>query len=121
MAFHARKQLARGPAEFHPAVVRAPAMIAVERLAKLAVAGTPARRMAAVACQIMAEWRAEPMQPDLLCEHLEALRTEVDNGVAAAEDYVADADERDKPKALIQLEGLRATQHALKAEAERLS
>ncbi len=68
--------------------------------------------MVAAACGILAEWCAEAMPSDVLREQLEALRTDIEGGVSAAEDYVADADETNKP---------RATQHALKAEAERLS
>ena len=121
MALNARKQLTRGAAATsHPSPHRVPAVVAVERLAKLAVAGAPAPRMIAAACAIVAEWRDGAMPPGMLIEQLQALRTEIDDGLAAAEDYVADADEADKPRARFQLDALRATQQVLKAEAERL-
>jgi hypothetical protein len=117
----ARKQVTRGGvAASRPLPDRAPALVAVERLAKLAVAGAPAPRMVAAACAIVGEWRDGAMPPGMLMKQLEALQTEIDDGLAAAEDYVAEADEADKPRARFQLDALRATQRVLKAEAERL-
>ena len=76
--------------------------------------------MIAAACGIVAEWREEGVLPGVLSDQLEALRVEIDGGLAAAEDYVADADEADRPRARLQLDALRATQQVLEAEAERL-
>lgn len=118
---NARKQLTRSVTRSRPALPRVPAVIAVERLARLAAAGASATRMATAACGIVAEWRAEVMPPAMLIEQLEALRTEIDSGLSAAEDYEADADEADKPRARVQLDALRATQRALQAQAEGLS
>jgi len=100
MAFRARKQLfcAAASASAPSDQYRAPAAFAAERLAKLVAAGAPAPRMMAAACGILAEWREGSIPPGVLREQLEALRAEIDGGLAAVEDYVADVDEADKPR-----------------------
>ena len=116
MAPDARKQQGRRHEAPRAPERHTPAVIAIERLAKLAMAGTPANKMVAAARGIVADWRASGIQPSALSDHIAALRSDIDGGVSAAEDYVADADETDRPKARTQLEALRATQEALKAE-----
>src|SRR3954447_12501091 len=101
MAVHARKQLVRAAVSVSPRPDqhRAPAAFAAERLAKLLVAGAPPPRMMAAACGIVAEWCDGSIPSGVLSEQLEALRAEIDGGLAAAEDYVADVDEAEKPRA----------------------
>ncbi len=121
MTSNARQQQTYGAERTGTPRPRTPAVIAIERVAKLAVAGTSVHKMVAVACGIVSGWRAEAMQSDVLAEQVEVLRSDVDSGVWAAEDYVDEADEKDKPKALIQLEALRAVQHAPKTKLERFA
>ena len=102
--------------------IATPATIAIQRLAKLAVAGTPVARMVATAQGIILNWSAESLPAHELRERIETLQADVDGGVLAAEDYVADADsDKGRMAAQLQLAGLTAVQEVLTEEIEKLA
>ena len=91
-----------------------PATKAVERLAKLAMAGTQPLRMVAAMQGTLAEWGREALMPGDLRERMETLLADLDLGIAAAEDYVGEADtEQGRAAARGQVEALLATREAL--------
>ena len=98
-----------------------PANKAVERLAKLAMAGTPPLRMVNAMQGTLAEWGREELAPGELRERMETLLADLDLGIAAAEDYVGEADtEKGRAAAQGQVDALLATREALAAEIEGL-
>ena len=100
---------------------QSPATRAVERLAKLAMAGTPALRMVSAMQGTLADWRREDLPPGELRDRMETLLADLDLGIAAAEDYVGEADtEKGRAAAQGQVDALQATREALAAEIEGL-
>ena len=101
------------------AAPRTPAIVAIERLAKLAMAGTPVPRMILTVEGIVAAWRSEAIGPRDVQERLDALRDDVEAGIVAAESYVADAEtEAERKAATTQLDGLRASHAVLLREMD---
>ena len=101
------------------AALRTPAIVAIERLAKLAMAGTQAPRMVETARGIVQGWRAEHLPPGDLEARIETLRNDVDAGVMAAEDYVGGAEtDGQRSAAQNQVDALTAVKLYLAEEAE---
>ena len=93
---------------------RTPAAIAIERLAKMATAGSKPGRMAIAVDNILIEWGAEDMPPADLRERIEQLQSDIDDGVTAAEDYLAEADtDKARTAAQGQLDALAAVRARL--------
>ena len=116
----AQQTLAKPVSSQKASARRTPEIIAIERLAKLAVTGTKVGRMVITADTIVSEWRAEPISPRELRDRIETLRTDVEAGLEAAEAYVVDAESDGQKKATQNLvDGLRAVQQALHRELER--
>jgi hypothetical protein len=101
---------------------RTPALIAIERIAKLAAQGVaPARRCGAT-MDILADWRCYDLSDGDLRTRIETLLADIDGGVQAAEDYVAQAEsETAKVAAAKQLESLLAVQHLLASELVKIT
>ena len=90
---------------------------ATARLAQLVIAGAAPPRVMTAASAVVIELRA---QGERGREQLEALRAEIDDGIAAAEDYAAEAGATDKPRALAQLSALGAAHGSLQLEGEQV-
>ena len=71
---------------------RTPAVVAIERLAKLAAGGASAARMVAALDGILAEWGAAELADDEMRERVEQMQADVDAGLEAAQDYRVVAD-----------------------------
>ncbi len=100
-----------------PPAQRTPASALVERLAKLAAAGTPGPRLIAAADLALHAWRTQGMPDPDIREALAAALSEIDGGVTAAEDYVGEAEsEKQRSAAQAQLDALKAVQAWLAAE-----
>lgn len=97
-----------------------PVPAALERLARLAAAGSPPDRMVREAQNLIADWRLDPgLDPGDLRERLETLRENLDAGVASAEELADDTDASDKAatrQAVGSLKALRAVRDAVIAE-----
>jgi hypothetical protein len=97
-----------------------PVPAALERLARLAAAGTTPDRMVREAQKIIADWRAEPeLDGADLRERLETLRDDLAAGVASAEEQAGDVDQSDKAAArqsTALLKGLQAVHEAVLGE-----
>lgn len=95
-----------------------PVAVAIERLGKLAAAGTTPGRMDRAARQVLAEWRAV-QEPDIARRWASELHADVLTGLIAAEEQADDADATE-PGAVKHMtavvEALRATRDALAAE-----
>ena len=93
---------------------------ALERLARLAAAGTTPDRLAREALKIVAEWKADPdLEAGTLREHLETLRDDLAAGAANAAEQAGDVDQSDKAaarQATSTLHGLQAVHDAVVAE-----
>ncbi len=98
----------------------APVPVALERLARLAAAGTPPDRLVREAQKIIAEWKADPdLDAGALRERLETLRDDLAAGVADAAEQAGDVDQSDKAaarQATSTLRGLQAVHDAVVAE-----
>ncbi len=99
--------MARKPAQT-PIRVSNPVPAALERLAKLAAAGTPPDRMAREADKLVLEWRTDPETVD---DRLATLRENLEAGISAAEDSAGDVDRDDKAA----LKGAEASLKALRS------
>lgn len=97
--------------------IRTPALIAIERLGKLAAQGVAPHRLAGAAMDILADWRSRGIPAG----EIEVLHADIEAGVQAAQDYVAEAEsETAKVAAARQLEALGAVRLVLVEELERL-
>ncbi len=110
--------MARKPAPSRAAVAPVPA--ALERLARLAAAGTVPDRLVREAQKIIAEWKADPdLDAGTLRERLETLRDDLAAGVADAAEQAGDVDQSDKSaarQATSILRGLQAVRDAVVVE-----
>ena len=89
---------------------------ATARLAQLVISGAPPRRVITAASAVVMELRA---QGERGREQLDALRAEIEDGITAAEDYAAEAGATHRPRALAQLNALRAAHDSLQLEGEQ--
>lgn len=92
-----------------------PVPAALERLAKLAAAGTAPDRMGRETDKLLAEWRTDP---DTFEDRLATLRENLQDGVTTAEESAGDVDRDDKAAARGAEASLKALRAAL-AEAKR--
>ncbi len=110
--------MARKPPPSRAAAAPVPA--ALERLARLAAAGTVPDRLVREAQKIIAEWKADPgLDAGTLRERLETLRDDLAAGVADAAEQAGDVDQSDKAvarQATSILRGLQAVRDAVVAE-----
>ncbi len=90
-----------------------PVSAALERLAKLAAAGTAPDRMQRETNKLLDAWRDDPAT---FQDRLAVLRENLESGVAAAQDGVDDADRDDKAA----MRGAEATLKALAGALARL-
>jgi hypothetical protein len=100
---------------------RTPALIAIERIAKLATQGVAPHRLAGAAMDILADWRCYDLVADEMRQRIETLQSDIEGGIQAAEDYVAQAEsETAKVAAAKQLESLVAVRHVLSSERAKV-
>jgi hypothetical protein len=103
---------------------KSPTSAAIERLAKLAQAGTAPDRMAREVGAIVATWLADPeVDRGQVRDHVETLHEDLASGAEAAEEQAADVDQSETgaaKQAARTLAALRATRDALGVELERL-
>ena len=92
-----------------------PVPAALERLAKLAAAGTAPDRMGRETDKLLADWREDPSTFD---DRLATLRENLEEGVSAAEESAGDVDRDDKAAVRGAEASLKALRAAL-AEASR--
>ena len=98
-----------------------PVAAALDRLARLAAAGSAPDRMVREAQNLIADWRREPdLDASALRERLEEMRDSLSEGVASAEEAVDDVDTSDKAaakQAQGSLKALQAVRDAVASEA----
>jgi hypothetical protein len=101
---------------------RTPALIAIERIAKLASQGVAPHRLAGAAMDILADWRCYDLVADEMRQRIETLQSDIEGGIQAAEDHVAQAEsETAKVAAAKQLESLVAVRHVLRSELVKVT
>jgi len=111
--------VARKPLPSRAAASPVPA--ALERLARLAAAGTTPDRLVREALRIVAEWQADlELDAAALRERLELLRDDLAAGVADAAEQAGDVDQSDKAAARQANSTLRALQAVHDAVAAEL-
>ncbi|MGI4953259.1 MAG: hypothetical protein ACRYGM_15765 [Janthinobacterium lividum] len=106
--------MARGPG-------KSPTALAVERLAKLANAGTSPARIHRDTCAIVGAWRAQ-QEPDIARRWTGDLHADISTGLASAEEAQDDVDASDAgavKQARAIVDALRAARDSLEEELAR--
>ena len=102
-------------------VPRPPALVAIERMAKLASSGATATRMVDATAAVIQEWLAEDLPVDEMRDRLETLQADLDGGITAIEDAQGDAEtDGQRRSTQAQKDALAAARDAIMQAIERL-